>query len=229
MRWLSPGGAAAAALVGAAVATGLGIRGLVLLLAFFVPASLITATHGRDPREARGRTARQVIANGGIAAVAGLLGWSTAVAGAIAAAGADTWATELGARSRRAPRLITTGRIVPAGTSGGVTPLGTLAGAAAAVALAALHTVLQGGGPIVGAAVATAGFAGMAADSLLGAALQARFRCAACGAEHERRDSSCHMPLMPARGVSWLDNDAVNLCATLVGAGVAGALAGRWA
>ena len=49
MRWLTPGGAAAAALVGAAIAAGLGIDGVALLLAFFVPASLVTRP--ATPRE----------------------------------------------------------------------------------------------------------------------------------------------------------------------------------
>src|SRR5438093_5230732 len=47
-------------------------------------------------------------------------------AGALAAAAADTWATEIGAFSPFAPRLITSGRQVPRGTSGGITVLGSL-------------------------------------------------------------------------------------------------------
>jgi uncharacterized protein (TIGR00297 family) len=227
VNWLTPGGAATAALVGAAVTVGMGWAGLVLLFAFFVPASLVTGPGGRDAREAQGRTARQVVANGGVAALAALLGWGTAAAGAIAAAAADTWATEIGRRSARPPRLITTGRPVAAGTSGGVTPFGTLAGAGAAIALATLHTVLPGGWAASGIAVAVAGVAGMMGDSLLGATWQARFRCPGCGAVHERREAACHAPLNPARGLAWLDNDAVNLAATLVGAGGAGVLE-RW-
>jgi uncharacterized protein (TIGR00297 family) len=227
VTWLTPGGTAAAGLVGAAVVAGLGIRGLGVLLAFFVPASLMTRRDGRDPREARGRTARQVGANGGVAAVAGLLGWGTVAAGAIAAAAADTWATEIGRRSRREPRLITTGRPVPPGTSGGVTALGSMAGAAGALTLGGVHAVLMGGGLTAGAAVAAAGFLGMVADSGAGATFQARFRCPGCGAEYERRDARCHDQLVPSRGVAWLDNDAVNVLATLVGAGGALVLE-RW-
>ena len=55
-----------------------------------------------------------------------------------------------------------------------------------------------------------------------------RFRCPACGAEHERRDAACHARLVPARGLAWLDNDAVNVVATLVGAGGAVGLAHWW-
>jgi len=70
------------------------------------------------------------------------------------------------------------------------------------------------------------GVAGMAADSLCGAALQGAFECASCGARHERADALCHEPVKLIRGWRWLDNDGVNVVATLVGAGVA-ALAAR--
>jgi len=109
VKWLTRGGAAAALLVGGATLWGVGWRGLVLLLAFFVSASLVTQ------RDARQRTARQVLANGGVPAVAALLGAWPVFAGALAAAAADTWATEIGARSPTPPRLITSGVPVPHG------------------------------------------------------------------------------------------------------------------
>ena len=60
--------------------------------------------------------------------------------GALAAAQADTWATEIGARASRPPRLITTSKRVPRGTSGGVTPLGTGGGVAGAVLISFIGT-----------------------------------------------------------------------------------------
>jgi len=135
--WLSPAGTAAATLTGLAVAAGTGWRGVVLLLAFFVTSSALTRGGG-------GRTTVQVAANGGVAATAALLSlldahWLLAFAGAVAAAAADTWSTEIGGRSHATTRLITTGAPVPAGTSGGITWLGSLGGAAGAglIAIAA--------------------------------------------------------------------------------------------
>lgn len=222
MKWLTPGGAVAALGVGIAVAYGLGWRGLVLLFTFFVTASLLTVPGATD---ARGRTVRQVLANGGVAAIAAAAGWWGAFAGALAAATADTWATELGGRSPETPRLIFTGARVQRGTSGGITIAGTAGGALGAAVIGALGAGLGPRSSQFAEAVVIAGVAGMFADSMLGATLQGRFRCGVCGTEYERRDATCHGSLAPSRGFGWLDNDAVNLVATLAGAGVAGWLA----
>ncbi len=225
MKWLTPDGVVAALAVGSAVAWGLSSRGVVLLFVFFLSGSLLTQlAERRAPR----RTARQVLANGGVAAVAALLGsWGTA-AGALAAAAADTWATEIGAFSPFRPRLITTGRSVPRGTSGGITALGTLGGVAGAVVIAGLASVLEPRGMAPGLAhprnlpalVTVAGVVGMLLDSALGATLQSTYACPECDARFERGNTVCHQPVRRIRGVRWLDNDAVNLAATLCGAGV---------
>lgn len=219
MSWLTRRGATAALAVGLATAWGLGWRGCALLLAFFVTSSLLTRTEGGGRR----RTARQVVANGGVAALAALAGSWPAFAGALAAATADTWATEIGARSPAPPRLITTGTPVPAGTSGGITLLGTAGGVAGALVLAALAVWLQSPPRAFGLVILGAGVLGMFLDSVVGATLQGKFACPGCGLHTERRDMVCHKPVQRVRGFAWLDNDAVNLAATLGGAAVAAA------
>jgi uncharacterized protein (TIGR00297 family) len=219
VKWLTPAGLVAALGVGAAVYWGLGWRGAVLLLAFFFSGSLLTRlATGRGAR----RTARQVIANGGAAAVGALLGWWPAAAGALAAAAADTWATELGSFSPIPPRLITSWVRVTRGTSGGITALGTAGGLAGALTMGLLAHLLPPPGASAGFGVlAAAGLAGMLADSLLGATGQGLYECAACAARSESADTICHEPVRLIRGWRWLDNDGVNLVATLVGAGIA--------
>ena len=219
--WLSPRGTLAAIAVGGAVAAGTGWRGLVLLAVFFVSSSLLTAGGGR-------RGPAQVAANGGIAAAAAFLslgsaGWHIGFAGALAAAAADTWSTEIGRRSAAPPRLITPGVPVPPGTSGGVTMQGSLAGALGAGLIAAA-AVLLGLAPVAAAPwIAAGGIAGGVADSLLGATLQARYRCAACGAPGEQPMHWCGGTGILVRGMRWITNDTVNLLATAVGAAVAAA------
>jgi len=189
VKWLTRRGTVAALAVGLATVYGFGWRGVTLLLAFFVSSSLLS----RAVEGGRGRNERQVLANGGVAALAALAGSWPAFAGALAAATADTWATEIGSHSPTPPRLITNGRPVPAGTDGGITLLGTAGGIAGALLIAVLARVLVPGGFLM--PVAVAGIAGMLLDSLLGATLQGR--------------------------LTWLDNDAVNLAATAAGAGLA--------
>ena len=219
--WLTPAGVAAAAAVGAAATVGAGWRGLVLLLVFFVTSSALTRGGGR-------RTAIQVAANGGVAAAAALLallgrGWLLAFAGALAAAAADTWSTEIGARSRATPRLITSGRPVPAGTSGGVTWLGSAGGIAGAILVAGSAASL-GLAPLSAAVwIAAGGVAGGLADSLLGATLQARFRCGSCGRVLEEPRCPCGGATRHAAGLPWLTNDAVNVACTLAGAAIGAA------
>jgi len=217
--WLSPAGTLSALAVGSAVWIGIGWRGFLLLLTFFVTASALTRGGGR-------RRPVQVFANGGVAALCALLAradgaFVAAFAGAIAAAAADTWSTEIGGRFGGTPRSLVTWRMVAPGTSGGITVAGNLGGLAAAL-LIGMTTWAAGLTTASGAArVAAAGIAGALADSLLGATVQARWRCPSCGATIETPRHGCEAAGEPMSGWRWLDNDAVNAVATLVGALVA--------
>ena len=110
-----------------------------LLVAFFVSSSARSFYRAREKRGLAEKFAKghrrdlgQALANGGLVALLAVLSqvrphalWFFACAGAMAAVNADTWATELGVLSPHPPRLITTGRRVEVGASGGVTWLGT--------------------------------------------------------------------------------------------------------
>ena len=229
-------------LTGTTIFAGGGLAPSALLLTFFVSSSALSHRRKRRQREsavehAKGerRDFAQTIANGGVAAALVALGraqpatpWFPAFVGALATVNADTWATELGLFSRQPPRLITTGRVVAPGTSGGITPLGTGAaalGAAAIGAVAALCAPLParrvaerlGPGEVVAVAL-VAGVAGSLADSVLGATLQASYRCPVCGAASERPVHRCGTPTVLVGGWRWIDNDAVNFAASLCGA-----------
>ena len=146
----------------------------------------------------------------------------------MAAVNADTWATELGVLSSRPPRLITTGRQVEVGASGGVTWLGSVAslgGAAFIGLLGGLGVLILGqgwaaAGVLLLAAVA-GGMAGSLFDSVLGATVQAIYWCDACQKETERKVHRCGTQTRLLRGWPWLGNDLVNFFASALGALIA--------
>ena len=178
----------------------------------------------------------QTMANGGAVAGLALLyaftpqPWIFAAAlGVLATVTADTWATEVGTLSTSAPRLITTGRQVSVGTSGGVTALGLLATVAGSlligVAAYLARWLLEG--QLASATILAAllgGTAGSLADSLLGATVQAMRFCPRCQAETERAIHRCGTATEHLRGWAWLDNDWVNLLSSLVGGAVAASI-----
>lgn len=227
---LARGGAAAATVVGAlAVAAGWGWAAL--LLVFFVSGSALSRL-GRAAKEARTgavvekggrRDAAQVLANGGpfaLAALGALVSphpaWAALGAGSLAAAAADTWGTEIGTLLGGTPHSLRTGRPVPAGTSGAVSAAGILATLAGAAVLGTTAH-LAGLNGRAALAVAVGGAAGAAVDTLLGATVQARRLCPRCDAVTERIVHPCGERTRPAGGVPWVDNDTVNLLATLAG------------
>lgn len=231
-RALTADGALAAFIVGAIVFGAGGWQEALVLLAFFVPSTLLSRLGYERKRAAAfgkqgARDGWQVLANGGIAALCALLAvrggepFAAAFAGAFAAASADTWGTEIGTLSRRAPRSIVTLRPIGAGLSGGVTLLGSVATLAGAFCVAAVAK-LTGVAPLW--AVAAGGVAGAFLDSLLGATLQALRWCPACACACETNPHRCGAPTVLRRGIGWIENDAVNSMATLCGALVAGAL-----
>jgi uncharacterized protein (TIGR00297 family) len=208
------------------------------LLFFFVSSSLLSHFREREKERTAAdkfskgsrRDLGQVAANGGVATLLALGNGLTAsparrqlllaaYTGALATANADTWATELGVLSPRLPRLITTGKRVAPGTSGGVTLVGTVAAAWGAFALGLVSWLFQSERskqlPLL---ALLSGLGGCLCDSLLGATVQAMYFCPACGQETERRVHSCGTPTTLRRGLPWLNNDGVNFLATLCGA-----------
>lgn len=233
---LSATGAVAAAGVGtAAVMAGWGWGALLVL--FFVTSTALSRA-GAEAKAMRtaavvakggARDAVQVLANGGafalLAVAAGITAsqpLAAAAAGALAAATADTWATEVGTLAGGTPRSVRGWRAVPPGTSGAVSLAGTVALVAGAAVIAIAATLLHlTRWPL---AVAAGGAAGALADTVLGGMVQQRRWCDACERATERRVHDCGRATRHSGGVAWLDNDAVNAGATVVGALVAGAV-----
>lgn len=230
-RSLSQSGAATALALGI-ICSAAGWGWAALLIVFFVSGTLLSK-YKADRKAARisgvvakggNRDAWQVLANGGLFSAAAALSlihpstaWLCIGAGAIGAAAADTWATEIGVLSSHAPRSIISWKPVMTGQSGGVTLAGTLAGVTGAVAMAVIAFVAGWGGTAAIAAI-IGGISGTTVDSILGAALQIRRWCDQCNTMTERNLHDCGTRTRAVGGLSWLDNDAVNAASTAFGA-----------
>jgi len=238
IKALTKSGALAAWILGTIVFGLGGWTGTALLLAFFVSSSALSRSFKKrkeqlDEKYAKGsrRDAWQVLANGGVAG--GLIiiwflfkkpEWAwLAMAASLAAVNADTWATELGVLSRTEPRRMTTGKVVPYGTSGAITLTGTAAALAGSAFVALVSSVVDvfAGLPWQGILarsilICLAGLFGSLVDSLLGDTVQAIYHCPTCNKETERHPvHSCGTPTQHVRGWKWLNNDWVNFACGL--------------
>ena len=212
LRGVTYSGAIAGGVVCYLLYLGAGPGGIATLLAVFVVTWLGTRfRRGRKQalgtaEKYEGRNAAQVLANLAVAAccaalfaLVGVPALLIAASAALSEAAADTVSSEVGQVGAATARLITTFEPVPAGTDGGVTFLGSIAGLLAA-AIVSLVASVSGVLPSrmflvsVGAAMA-----GMFADSLLGAVMERR---------------------------KLLNNEAVNLLGTMV-AGLLGSILAR--
>ncbi|XP_035473327.1 transmembrane protein 19 [Scophthalmus maximus] len=221
------------------------------LLAFFITSSKLTRWGGAQKKkidaeykEGGQRNWVQVFCNGGVPAELALLymievgpgeipidfgkqysaSWMClSLVGALACSTGDTWASEVGpVLSQSKPRLITTWKEVPAGTNGGVTPVGLVAsflgGLAVGVAYFATQLLMVNDlhlanpqWPIM-VYGGVAGLVGSMLDSFLGAHMQYSGFDSSIGKvvsyESATTQRICGKPI--------LDNNAVNLFASVL-------------
>jgi uncharacterized protein (TIGR00297 family) len=187
LHGVTPAGAVAGFAVALAVLVTAGPGGFAALVSVFAIAWLATRLGYRRKlllgiaENARGRSPAQVLANLGAAAGFSVAARFTdhpillmAAMAALAEAAADTAASECGEALSTRAYLITTMRPVPAGTDGGVSLPGTVAGAAAALVIGAVaagtHVISWRALPVI----AGAGVLATVVDSVLGATLERR-------------------------------------------------------
>lgn len=174
-----------AALIAMLIALGASYGGLVLLGTFFILGVKATS-HKKQMKASAGdphpqqRTAGQVFANGGVAAIMALIAilypahtaiCALMLAASLASATADTLSSELGMVYGRHFYNILTYKKEPKGLDGVISLEGTLLGAAGALLIAVVYGAFFGLG-IGMLAVWIAGVVGNLIDSLLGATLE---------------------------------------------------------
>jgi len=211
-RAATPGGAVTGGLITAALYLAApGWRTALWPLIALLLLTLAATRFGRTRKEKlgvaegrHGRSASQVAANLGVAALAAIVlrlsstfigphifsldSMRLALAAALAEAAADTLSSEFGEVLGGEPRLITNLSTVPAGTDGAVSLAGTIAGLIGAAVVTAAAAFAFRFTPQQASVVILAAIAGIFIDSLLGAVF-------------ERRE--------------WINNDAVNFLSTL--------------
>jgi len=151
--------------------------------------------------------------------------WMIAAFTAIATHNADTWMTEIGITVKRKPRLITNfKKKVQHGTSGGVTPEGTIAGIIGSFSLGAIYFfgIIITKSSLISFAfgililITIGGVLGGLIDSLEGATIQGIYYCEKCQKETESKIHKCGTKSRFHRGYLFVSNDLVNLSSALI-------------
>jgi len=214
--WMDRPGALSAVVVGVAITVGLGLPGLMVMIAFFVIGTAATKLGYRE-KAARGiaqekggaRGWRNAWANGGVPALLALLAGAAAMrpgagtmglllavayAAAVATAAADTCSSEVGKAYGRRTFLVTTFRPVAPGTEGAVSLEGTTAGVLGGAVVGAVGAVAGLYAWPLAVVVAAAGLLGSLAESVVGTVAERK---------------------------GWMGNDLLNAFNTAAGAGIA--------
>lgn len=203
-------GAVAGYLASLSVFLGGGLPILILLGVFFVTGSFATALNTRKKaalgvaQENKGRrSVANVLANGGVAAVIGLIAWGWPaqshflqymMAASLASATSDTLSSEMGNIYGSSYWRILGFQPGVRGEDGVISPEGTAFGLLGSALIAIAFALMSGWGAVV-LGIGAAGFMGNLVDSILGGSLQQR---------------------------GYLDNHGVNLVSTLSAAAFMG-------
>ncbi len=237
-KWVTRTGAIATLITGLLVFWLGGGEAIVPVIAFFVSSSLLTmisrgsrkSANRKPSNDAEGRTAIQVLANGGVAVgivvAHRLLAFQVPLEqnrviqvlflAAISTVNADTWATEIGSRWGGHPRQLSTWRKVAPGTSGAISIIGTLAAAGGALFIPLCSYRLWDMTNAELAAVAWAALLGSLFDSILGASAQGQFRNPTSNEVTDSAETD-GKPIGLIRGLPWIDNNVVNFAASIAG------------
>ncbi len=245
-KFLDNSGATATFLLGTTI---FGIGGLdwtVPLLTFYLLSSVLSKLGKK--RKARfdlvfekgsQRDAGQVYANGGIAwiimiaySLTGDPAFFFAYLGTLAAVQSDTWATEIGTMwPNPKARLITTMRLVPVGTSGGVSVPGTLGAFSGALLICASAIIMRVEWVYEYGVIQSfllVGFSGLIAslvDSFFGATIQAQYydpvREKVTERTHSINKNGTLVQNKLIKGYHIVNNDLVNTLCALSGSALA--------
>lgn len=228
-----------AALAAFVLATSLYLIGgplfFTLLMVFFFSATFLSRfkeeTKDKIEKDLHQKTGKrdliQVLANGGagltMAIFYGLTqshSYVLGVAIAFAACNADTWASEIGVLSQKAPISLITRKPVQRGMSGGVSALGLLASVGGALLVALTYGIFKMSEGLSLAffmelgLIVIGGILGALLDSILGETLQVKYQSVRTGTLTEKALIG-EEKNKQVRGIAFINNDFVNFASSL--------------
>lgn len=237
-KWLTIAGSLTAFILGVIINKAFGWQGLIILALFFITSTLLTKwkkdkkqdQNALHPEDKKGRSAWQVLANGGAALLAAIGQltlsdplWHIVFAATFATATADTWASEIGVLSKRRPFHIKEWKKVEPGLSGAVSGLGTIAAATGALLIGFSFYFLYDTSITILMCIAISGFLGNVADTLFGAWFEQKYVCSICKRETES-SAHCGAKTVKVFGYAFFTNNLVNFSSTIIGGLIAGGL-----
>jgi uncharacterized membrane protein len=124
--------------------------------------------------------------------------------------------------SKSKPRSILTGKKIDTGQSGGITIQGEIAALTGSLLIGTMCGLFLSEGTfsqirVILPAAITGGMIATNIDSILGATIQAKYKCLNCRKCLEKMTIHCNLPAVQERGTSMVDNNVVNLLAALIG------------
>ena len=199
-----------------------GLQWATPIVTFFILSSIISKISSSDNLLNKGskRDIIQVMANGGVATVIAIINFYEPnenlfiiYLAVIAAATADTWASEIGSFNTAKPFHLIKFKRVDKGTSGAISLLGTIGSILGSATIAFIGLIWNVSLPLIYLIMIT-GSIGSLIDSLIGGSIQANFQCQKCNNFTERR-VHCNSSSSLISGLYFIDNDMVNFLNTL--------------
>ena len=128
---------------------------------------------------------------------------------------ADSLASDVGVLSKKDPIDICRMKRIKRGLSGGVSLLGTLSAFAGCVWMFLISLIFFGFSAKLIIAVVVIPMIGIAADSILGSLVQAKYECTICGKSTEKT-MHCGTKTRHVGGLKLINNDAVNIISNFI-------------
>ncbi len=214
-KWLTAAGVTAAILLASLILSIAGLKYLIPMAIFFFVGSATSKLHPKN-KDAQGRNAFQVFANGLVATLCLMAAvfsgneWLyLAFFASVNISFADTLSSDIGLYFRHKTYDIYTFKKLEPGLSGGVSLIGTVAGVLGSMIFALIIMYIFQLGMNEAILITIAGSTGMIVDSLIGSWWQAKYLSNNILTEEKGLGN------ILIKGKSWLDNDGVNLISNI--------------